>query len=72
MLAGCYTNLEIDEAAQEKCVEEISDLRDSCDRQDGTFKKTVDEVRGCFGERVTIICSDPGAFEPKILYIGQK
>lgn len=52
---------------KEKCPEEIQALEQSCDLQNGTFKKEVQDARLCLGEEVRIVCSDPGWGEPKIL-----
>lgn len=60
---------QVDPDLEAKCPEEVQALERSCDAQNGTFKRTVDDARMCLGNRVKILCSDPGYGEPKILTI---
>lgn len=60
---------QVDPELEAKCPEEVQALEQSCDLQNGTFKRTVDDARMCLGEQVRILCSDPGYGEPKILTI---
>lgn len=60
---------QVDPDLEAKCPEEVQALQQSCDAQNGTFKKTVDDARMCLGDRVRILCYDPGYGEPKILTI---
>lgn len=60
---------QVDPDLEAKCPEEVQALEQSCDAQNGTFKKTVDEARMCLGEKARIVCADPGWGDPKILTI---
>lgn len=68
-LASCS---QVDPELEAKCPEEVEALEQSCDAQNGTFKKTVEDARMCLGEQVRILCQDVGQFEPKILTITKK
>lgn len=71
LLSACvYTNTDLTDSQREQCEPEIQSLQESCEAQNGTFKSVADEARECFGQRVQILCSNPGTFEPKKLYIG--
>ena len=68
-LSACST---IDPELEAKCPEEVQALEQSCDLQNGTFKRTVDDARMCLGNRVKILCQDPGLGDRKILTIEPK
>lgn len=69
-LTGCLvTHSDLTEEQEAHCQPQIEALEQSCEAQNGTFKKTVDDARLCLGEQVRILCQDPGPFEPKILTI---
>lgn len=63
---------QVDPELEAKCPEEVQALQQSCDLQNGTFKKTVDDARMCLGEQVRILCQDPGLGDRKILTIEPK
>lgn len=69
LLTACS---QVDPDLEAKCPEEVQALEQSCDMQNGTFKKTVDDARVCLGEQVRILCQDVGYGEPKILKIERR
>lgn len=66
LLTACS---QVDPDLEAKCPKEVQALQQSCDAQNGTFKKTVDDARMCLGEQVKILCQDPGLGDKKILTI---
>ena len=71
LLEGCLsTNYQVEDSELEKCAPEVETLEQSCDAWNGTFNKAVVDARECFSDRVVIVCSNPGPFEPHSLYIG--
>lgn len=63
---------QVDPDLEAKCPQEVQALEQSCDLQNGTFKKTVEDARICLGEQVRIVCFDPGQYERKILTIERR
>lgn len=75
-LAGCVkvdSNVDLSD-----CIPETERVEQTCyeadvrgENNNAPLKTAIDELKSCLGEKVKVVCKDPGLGEPRILAINK-